>query len=181
MSDSTEPEFPTPTPASPDGARRKRRRRWFFGLAALLVLGAAGVAATTASARPWGRHHGCSMHDPTPEEAREHVDRWMTRVLDRVDATDEQRQAVDVIVDDSLPQMLAFRREGRDLKQKAREMVVADPIDEEGLEGLRTQALDLANRASALGLDVFLGFSDVLTPEQRAELTQRWRDRSSDR
>ena len=121
------------------------------------------------------------MHDPTPEEARGHVDRWMSYVLDRVDATDEQRQAVDLIIDDSLPQMLAFRREGRELKQKAREMVLAEPIDEQGLERLRTQGLDLANRASAFGFEAFLSFSDVLTPEQRAELTQHWRERSSNR
>jgi len=174
MTEPNQPVDPTP-PASPEEANKKRRRRWLFVLAALPLLAFAGFAATRAAAGPWSHHHHWGSHDPTPEEAREHVDRWMEHVLDHIDATDEQRVEISLIVDDALPQMLAFRREGRELKQQGRELVIAEPIDGAGLERVRTQGIDLANRATARGLEVFIGISEVLTPEQRAELADHWR------
>lgn len=174
MTEPNQPIDPTPTPASQDEANKKRRRRWLFVVAALPLLAFAGFAATRAAAGPWGHHH-CGSHDPTPEEARGHVDRWMEHVLDHIDATDEQRAEISLIVDDALPQMLAFRREGRELKQQGRELVMAEPIDRAGLERVRTQGIELANRATARGLEVFISISEVLTPEQRAELADHWR------
>ena len=172
MTEPNQPIEPTPTPAAEN---RRRRRRWVAAvIVALPLLAVAVFAGTRAVASPWGHHHW-GDRDPTLEEAQEHVNRWTDHVLDRLDATDEQRAEIRLIVDEALPEMLALRTEGRALKREGREMLLVEPIDRAGLEQVRVEGIQLADRASARGLQVFIDITEVLTPEQRKEVADHWR------
>ena len=176
MTEPNEPVEPASTP-SPEGAsgNRGRRRRWVIVAAvALPVLAVAALAGTRAVASPWGHHHW-GDRDPTLEEAQQYVNRWTDHVLDRLDATEEQRAEIRLIIDEALPEMLAFRRQGRELRGEGRQLLLLEPIDRVGLDRVRAEGIELADRASARGLEVFVDITEVLTPEQREQVADHWR------
>ena len=177
MTEPNEPVEPTPSssPEGPSANRGRRRRSMIVAAVALPLAAVAALAGTRAVASPWGHHHW-GDRDPTLEEAQEYVNRWTNHVMDRLDATEEQRAEVRLIIDEALPEMLAFRRQGRELRGEGRELLLLEPIDRVGLDQLRAEGIELADRASARGLEVFVDITEVLTPEQRKQIADHWRN-----
>lgn len=176
MSDTTDTHSTSSSSPSSEGARCSRRggrRRWGrkIGVLAILLLGLAGIKAAVAGGGGHCGHHGGPV---TAEAVSEHMS-WATdRALDRVDATDEQYKAVDAIIEQSAPTLAGFAGEGRALKVRMKDTLVADPTDRAALESLRAEALSLADRASAAALDDVVKLASVLTPEQRQKLAETW-------
>ncbi len=155
-----------------------RRRIALFGLP-LLALGA---VATVAIAAPqvgefggdgpgWRGHHG--HHDvQSAGELRDHMEIGADFLLARVDATDAQEAQVEAILDEVAGPAFELKLEGQDLREEVRASLDGGAVDAAALESARTRGLDLADRASALALDTFVDVANVLTPEQRAELSE---------
>ena len=176
MSETTDTNSTSSSSPSSEGARCSRRggrRRWGrkIGVLAILLLGLAGVRAAVAGG---GGHCGSHGGPVTAEAVSEHMS-WATdRALDHVDATDDQYKAVDGIVAESAPELAGFAGEGRALKGRMKDALVANPTDRAALESLRVEALALADRASAAALDDVVKLASVLTPEQRQKLAETW-------
>ena len=168
------------------GARRARR--WIAGLA-LLGLGAVGGALTTlavdADAHGGWRHamggfrhhgfgHGRTIDAAHVTERLQHASAW---ALGSVDATDEQRERIDAIlagaVDDIFPLRAEHKMHRRDLIAE----LARPQLDRAALERIRAAELVLAEEATTRLLDATVAIAEVLDPEQRQGLVERFAER----
>jgi Spy/CpxP family protein refolding chaperone len=153
--------------------------RWgrVAGAAALL---ATVVAIPVALAR--GPGHGgpggpMGHHPPPPRSAddiADHMSERADRMLDRVDATDAQRDQVDGIIDGLAPKLWELKDEREAVRDDAARALTAKTVDREGLEAARQRGLALADKASALLTDAVADTAEVLTVDQRTELMELW-------
>ena len=170
----------TQNPETPETRRPRhtgRRRRGLFGVAALVGIGALlAVTFYAPAASAFGRRAGWGHGGPhgTISDAMvlEHTRNGADRLIGRVDGTDAQREALDPIIDRTIPELLALRAEGKSLKAEFHAALTRGELDRDELEGLRTQGLAIANVASSKMLDALVEVSNVLTPEQRTELAE---------
>lgn len=129
-------------------------------------------AAGCASAQGWG-HHGRGDWGNNPERA----EKMVSRLLSKVDATDEQKKKVADIVKSAMGDMKAIREKSRDGRRATAELLSKPTIDRAALEGLRAQQIGLADAASKRLTQALADAADVLTPEQRAKLGDRLKSR----
>lgn len=149
--------------------------RTFKILAAGVLIGGFAIAGTAVAG---GRGHSC--HDNmTAEAATERAQRAADHVLDEVDATETQRDAIDAILADTAPQLVALHAEGAPLREKAAEAL--SRADRAGLEAARRSALALVERASAEVVDAALDIAEVLQPEQRETLYGLYQDHAAEK
>jgi Spy/CpxP family protein refolding chaperone len=163
--ESNSPGAPAPTSCSRGKRGSKWGRRLFFASAALLL-----AVPLVARAFPWGGGHG--FGPPSEERMRNRVERMAERIFDEVDASDEQRTAILATLDAAIPQMAAIAAEGHALKQKMRDALVADPIDEAAIEELRGQIVALADRGSEVMSQALIAVAKNLTPAQRLAVAE---------
>lgn len=157
-----------------DRTRNPRRRIFFWG-GLIALIGAVSLPfgiARAAGAGGWGGHCG-AHHDVDPDEARAHVGDFADRMLDDVDATEDQRDAVHAILDTAVPEALRIRDAGSELKTDLRAELTSPDLDPQALEDLRQDGLSLFDRATGHALDTYVQLSDTLTADQRAELAER--------
>lgn len=159
----------TPTPDTPPTAPR-RRRRLVRGLVALLLVG--GLAAVPfAVARAAGG--GCEPHGPPdPERAAAHLDRGVGFLLDRVEATDAQREQVDAALAGVADDLVRYRTEGGELREALHAALTAETVDAARVEAIRADGLALADEASRRLTGVMVEVASTLTAEQRAEVAE---------
>ena len=150
---------------------RKGAARLFFG--SVLVAAAAAVALPVVAQ---GHHGEGPMH--TMEHGRMGPDgmgaspRHMERMLDSVSATDAQRTQIKQIVEAARADMKAQHEAGRALHDKTRALLAAPTIDTNALEQVRQQMLTHHEQVSRKALQVQIDVAQVLTPEQRAKLSE---------
>jgi len=156
----------------------KRGLKW---LAASVVLAMAGTVAVSAWAdRGAGGHgghrmgsHGMFLGSP------EHMARGIDRLLDGVDATDAQRTQIKAIVQQAAADLKGQRDAGRTLRDQAMQLFTAPAVDAAAAESLRQQMLAQHDTASRRTLQAMLEISGVLTPEQRATLAEKMKQRQA--
>ena len=117
----------------------------------------------------WRGHHGHSVEEMT-ERARDKVS-WMAS---RVDATPEQERQLDAIVTELMSQLGPVRSEHRAHRRELVAELLRDNVDPGRLETIRRDELRLAETASQSLMDALVRASEVLTPEQRTELLERF-------
>lgn len=159
----------------------KGRKRHGRGLVKLLVFlglvgGAALIIPRAFAGGGWSGGHGCHSEPASAEDLRERADWGASWLLDEVDATDAQRDQIGGILDEAAPQAFELRKEGRALHEDLASTLSAPTVDRAALEEIRLNGLDLADRASSKALDWLARGATVLTPEQRADLKEKWED-----
>ena len=115
-----------------------------------------------------GRHH--REHDP--EAVRERIGFVSGRILGYVDASEEQRGVIEGILDRSVEQIFALVGEREDAHEQLSTLLSSPEVDREALEALRVQHIELADAVSRQLTTSLAEIADVLTPEQRADLTE---------
>lgn len=155
------------TQTSDKPARCHRRGRLFLGILAGLVLTGAGLAwAGPRAASSWcegGGHFGARF-------TRLHVDFAVDRALRAAQASPQQREQVEAIVDRAFADHAKFREQHRDLHTEAVEVLTAPTVDRARLEALRAKHMAIAEDGSRHLTAVLAEIADVLTPEQRQRL-----------
>jgi Spy/CpxP family protein refolding chaperone len=139
-----------------------------FGLALL------GAAAATAAARVGG---GMPFCHGDKEDHRAHMEFVANRMLNKVDATDEQKEEIDAILDEAFETVDEKRAEHEAKHEELKAILTAETIDREALEELRGEALAHFDEGSAMFLDVIVEVSEVLTVEQREQLAEMIEER----
>ncbi len=154
---------------------RGRGRRLFWGMVLIIT-----VASFMAVANGFGRDHGRSgsgrVHGSTfenPGELREGLE----RVLDHLDATDEQRTALRTLVDELSPELAALADGKEAIRNRLVAALSAEIVDTEDFAAARAEGTALAERAVGMTIDATLRLAQILTPEQRAELVEYWSKR----
>lgn len=119
----------------------------------------------------------CHGHGPphSDEDISERLEDGTEDVMDFVDASDEQTAKVKGIVTAAAKDLKAFREEHKTLRNDFQQALSAPTVDRDQLEGLRVNALDLVDRASARLMAAVADVADVLTVSQRQKLISRWK------
>lgn len=103
--------------------------------------------------------------------------RMLERMLDDVKATDAQRAKIKQIAEAARTDLEQQHESARDLHEKTMQILNAPKVDEAAAESLRQQMLAQHDKASNRTLQALIEISRVLTPEQRAQVAQRMKDR----
>ena len=152
--------------------------RWM--MVSVLVIAAAAVAVSAeAQERPSGMGggggHGMMMFGGPPE----HMGRRIDHVLDGLNATDAQRTQIKQIAMAAAADLRAQREAGKGLRERGMQIFTAPNVDAQAAESVRQQMQTLHDQASRRTLQAMLDVSRVLTPEQRAKLGERMKERGA--
>jgi Spy/CpxP family protein refolding chaperone len=170
----SQPDNPTsPSSHSPRGGRR----RFFSGLALGGVIGAllGGAASAWSHAEGPGGWHGggwCHRAARDPAAERERIAFATDWMLQRIEATPEQREQVQGIVAGVLQDLSPLRDQHRQHRDAFLAALAQPQVDRATLEQLRRAELELADQASNRIIAGLADASSVLTPEQRAKLLE---------
>jgi protein CpxP len=143
---------------------------------ALASVALAAVMAGSAQAAPGGPGmHGTMMtmaHGPMGGHGGHGgmFGGMMTRMLDRVNATPEQRAQIEQIVKANAGEMRSQREAGRALREQAMALFAQPTVDANAVEALRQKQLAMHDAASKRMTTTMLEISRVLTPEQRKQM-----------
>jgi Spy/CpxP family protein refolding chaperone len=157
-------------------ATSRMRLLWLGMLMAVL-----GTLAVTAWAQPMGGrmgHHGGGMGGMMMGSP-EHVGRMMDRMLDGLNATDAQRSQIRQIAEAAATDLKAQRDASRSLHQRSLEILTAPNVDANAAEQLRQQMLAQHDQASRRMMLAMIDISRVLTPEQKAKIAERMKERAA--
>jgi protein CpxP len=160
----------------PSGARRQ----FLTGLVAGGLLGSllAGGASMYVQAHPSPGSWFGGRHGPLdPAKAGERAGIAADWVLHRIDASAEQRQQVQAIVQGAVKDLLPMKEQHRRHRQALRDALTQPTINRATLEEIRGAELQLADSASNRLVEAIADAAEVLTSEQRArlaELAARW-------
>ena len=125
-------------------------------------------------------HHGMGggmgghgMFGGSPER----VGRMVDHMLDGLNATDAQRSQIKQIATAAATDLKAQAEAGRGLRQRAMQAFTAPNVDAAAVEQIRQQMLQQHDQMSRRMTQAMLDVARVLTPDQRARLGERMRDR----
>lgn len=107
--------------------------------------------------------------------------RGVDRVLNAIDATDEQSDKIYAILDEARGEVRPLMREFRDTREDLVEILSAETIDRQALETLRTERVAALDEASKSMSETLLEVADVLTAEQRAKIIEHLQERGRGR
>jgi periplasmic protein CpxP/Spy len=155
----------------------KPQRRWGrLVLAAALLVGLGGVGgfalgAHKASSFFW---HAMAPGKLTPEETASMVERKVNHVLSHVDATDEQKTKVSAIAKAAAADLTKLGFTPGEGRTKFLQLFRADKVEPDAIEALRAEQSSKWDAATKRIAQAVAEVAQVLTPEQRRELTERW-------
>lgn len=179
MTDNTQRSNETGFGAGHRGSGR-RVRGWVTAVM-LIGLGAAGGALTTIAVDAGahgGWHDGFRMHRHghahSAEHATEHLQKISAWALGSVDATGEQRDRIDTILAGAVNDILPLRDEHHAHRRDLIAELARPRVDRAELERIRAAELALAETATARLLDATVAIAQVLSPEQRQQLVERF-------
>ncbi len=142
-----------------DTTHKPRHRRWWIaGAVALAVIVAVGAAAFSFH----GHGHGIERF------AEKRID----RMLNKVDASEEQRAEIAGIVGEAVAEMKELRGVFGETRQTLFTTLGAETVDRQALEELRLEKLETMDQVSRRLVTALADVADVLTPEQRSELVE---------
>jgi len=147
----------------------------FFGPARLfggaLLAAALGGAALSAWAQP-ADHRGHAMQAGGGMGGMQMHGRMVEKMLDRVNATAEQRAQIKQITERAAVEMKAQHESGRALREQGMKLFTQPVVDANAAEALRAQMLQQHDQGSRRMMQTLLEVSRVLTPEQRKTLAE---------
>ena len=101
----------------------------------------------------------------------------MGRILDEIDATDEQEDKLEDIMDKLHDDVRPIMRGFRDTREDLANLLGAATVDRAAIEKLRAERVAAVDEASRKVTAALAEAAEVLTPEQRAELKEHFEDR----
>ena len=177
MSTSKEEQPGSTIPAAPQRARRRFLTGIVTGgLLGSLLAGGVNVYAHITRDHGWwqGRGHGAWGHHrhgfDDPEAAAERARFATDWLLSRIDASAEQRQQVQTIVQQAVQELIQVREQHQANRQALFEALGQPTINRETLGELRRAAVERIDNTSERLVTALAEVADVLTPEQRTKL-----------
>ena len=103
--------------------------------------------------------------------------RGMSRILGQVDATKEQEDKIEAIMDKVHDEVRPIMRSFRDTRDDVAKLLGAATIDRAAAETLRAERVAAMDEASRKVTAALLDAAEVLTPEQRTKLVEHFEGR----
>lgn len=184
----TEPNSDVPAqPAAPSS----RTRRWTLLGLAVATLATAGALTAHRHAQaggmgfgghgPGGWHGGFGgmggMGDMDPAVMARRIDAKVAYMLAEIDATPEQRERIATILKGLANDLQQSRGRHQQARRQSLALLAAPTIDRAQLEKLRVEQMQLGDVTSRRLLQAMMDSAEVLNPEQRAKLIERWQRR----
>jgi Spy/CpxP family protein refolding chaperone len=160
-------------------------------LAVVSLAAWAQTAPPPAGERGWGMHdHAMGMHGHRHgmggdmgagifRGSPEHVGRMIDYMLDGLNATDAQRSQIKQIATAAAADLKAQAESHRALRERAMQAFTAPNVDANAVEQVRQQMLQQHDQMSRRMSLAMIEVARVLTPEQRARVAERMRDRQA--
>jgi periplasmic protein CpxP/Spy len=120
-----------------------------------------------------GGMQGGMMFGGSPER----MGRMIDRMLDGLNATDAQRSQIKQIAAAAAADLKTQAQAGKALRQRGMQVFMAPTVDANAVEQVRQQMLQQHDQMSRRVSQAMLDVARVLTPEQRARIGERMRDR----
>jgi periplasmic protein CpxP/Spy len=141
-------------------SRRFSSTRLTLSVLAVAVASSLALSAWAMPGHGHGGHHGgdVALH---------------ARMLDRINATAEQRAQITRITDAGRADMTAQRDAAKALRAKMQQAMSATVVDANAVEALRQQGMALHDQASKRRTQMMVDISRVLTPQQRQQIAER--------
>jgi periplasmic protein CpxP/Spy len=165
----------TTTMRGPAAVATRRVRVLMFGM--MVAVLATWATSTWAQPGGHGMHHGGGgmMMGGSPE----HMGRMIDHMLDGVDATEAQRSQIRQIVQGAAADLKTQREAARGLRQRGLEVFTQPNVDANAAESVRQQMLVQHDQMSRRTMQAMLEISRVLTPEQKAKIADRIKQRAA--
>ncbi len=163
----------TEVAVAPRTAGSRGMKRMLSGM----VIAVAATFALSAWAQPGG--HGPGMHGMGNMDGPGMMmgGRGIDHMLDGLNASDAQRTQIRQIFKAAADDLRGQREQRRALHERGLQIFGAPTVDAAAAEQLRQQMQALHEQASKRMLQAMLDASKVLTPEQRAKLAERMKQR----
>ena len=149
----------------------KHAGRLVAGALLVALLGSVALSAFAQGEQRHGSGHhgsaGASMGMGMPMQGR-----MLERMLDRVNATAEQRAQIKQIAERTVADMKAQRDSGRGVREQAAALFAQPVVDANAAEALRLQMMQQHDQRSRRMVQAMLEVSRVLTPDQRKQLIE---------
>lgn len=155
--------------------RAFRRRMMAASVLGVLALGGAATAATQGSDQggdSHGHRHGWHRMDPAKMQA--HFEARLDKALRDVGASDQQRQQIKDIADRTFADIKPLREGMQNRREDMRKALTAPTVDAAQLESLRASHVQRMDQISKRITQGIADAANVLTPEQRAKLAERF-------
>jgi Spy/CpxP family protein refolding chaperone len=168
----------------------KPRRQWRrTAIAALLGGLVAGVGLTAfAHGGPSGSgfgHRGGWHMGPggqmDPEAMKRRVDASVRWMLADINATEAQQSRIADIVGSTMKDMAPLREKHREARRSVMELLAKPNVDRAALEAIRAEEIQAADAMSKRFVQSLADVAEVLTPEQRAQLAEKMKQRREHR
>jgi Spy/CpxP family protein refolding chaperone len=172
----------------PDSGKPRRpwRRVAIAALIGSLATGA-GLTAYAHGGGPFGGHRGPGgWHmgpggQTDPEAMKRRVDASVRWMLADINATEAQQQRIAEIVGATMTEMAPLRAKHREARRSVMELLAKPNVDRAALEAIRAQEMQSADAMSKRFVQSLADVADVLTPEQRAQLAEKMKQRRGHR
>jgi protein CpxP len=171
-------------PASP----KSKARRWTLAGVAAATIAATGAAfAWHGGAHAhggFGRHGhfgGPFSGQMDPESMGRRIDAMVQWMLADVEATPEQREKIGAIAKAAASELAPLRTQHRDARRKMIELLAQPTIDRAQFERMRVEQMQVGETVTKRMTQAMLDAAEVLTPDQRAKLAQKWQERQAQR
>ena len=109
----------------------------------------------------------------------ERMGRMIDHMLDGVNASDAQRAQIKQIVAQASAEMKGQAAAARDLRRRGMEVFTAPAVDANAAEQVRLQTMQLHDQMSRRMTQAMVAAASVLTPDQRAKIGERLKDRQA--
>lgn len=164
--------------ANETAATGRTRTRWIVaGSVAVLAIAGIGAAGAMGAADGMGRQ----FMEVGMKHGGHFAGRGLSRALDAVDATAEQEDRIWTIIDDTRADLRPMMREFRDTRTAVTDLLAAGTIDRAAAETLRAERIAAMDEASKKVTAALLDAAEVLTPEQRTQLVEHFKERGGPR
>jgi Spy/CpxP family protein refolding chaperone len=167
------------------GQAEKKKRRWLVSLIAGSTVLLISVGASIArGGPPWGPPLFDFFAEPPPmrhphfgEGRVERMLRPVDRVLERIDASAAQREAIHKLVADEAPRMREAHESHRVLAVETAELLCQGELGRQSIDSLREKYLEQVKLMTGRRFDLLVRMAEILTPEQRRQLVDFARQR----
>lgn len=174
---------PMPSPGPVPRTRRGRIFLFATVIAATALL--AGAAVNKAFSNPFGYgpgFHG-GMRGPfggpwggplDPAQIEDRADRMVRHLSIELDATNDQQEKLRTIMRGMLKDVIPARDKAQAARRQARDLLTQNTVDRGALEKLRAEQIALADTVSKRVVQALGDAAEVLSPEQRRKLNDRF-------
>lgn len=153
------------------------RSLFISGLVVALLGGAVVVGQAQAQGMMHTDHPGSGMRHEGGMMGFMGGGRMIERMLDSVNATEAQRSQIRQITDAARKDMQSQHDAGRSLRDEALQLFTQPTVDARAAEAVRQKMLAQHEAGSKRAMQAMLDISRVLTPEQRASLADKLKQR----